>query len=263
MSEVSRRTFLQGVGAMALTPFVQVEEPALILYNGKIWTGDPAHPAAEAVAITDGRFSAIGSNEQVLHLAVGRSQKIDLEHKCVLPGFIDAHTHPIMSGRQLLRMVACDSSSIPQILTALRERAQKTPNGQWVLGFLYDDGKTERALNRQDLDEAVPSHPVLIYHLGGHTAFANSLAFKTASIGDHTVDPLGGHFGKDAVGHLDGRVADNAVGEIEKFFPCSNTPEEGRAAAKLMTKMMITKGITSVSDAPDHSGRMRSMTTVA
>ncbi len=249
MSDLSRRTFLHGVGAMALTPFLQLEEPTLILYNGNIWTGDPAHPAAQAVAVTDGRFTAIGSNEEVLHLAAGRSRKIDLEHKYVLPGFIDAHAHPLSSGRQLLRMVACESSSIPQILTALRQRAQKTQAGHWVLGFLYDDGKTERPLDRHDLDEAVPSNPVLIYHRGGHTAFGNSLAFKTASIDDRTPDPAGGHFGKDASGHLNGRIADNAVGMIDKFIPSTNTPEESREAAKLITKMMTAKGITSVGDA--------------
>ncbi|MEO7004387.1 MAG: amidohydrolase [Acidobacteriaceae bacterium] len=192
---------------------------------------------------------AIGSNQDVLHLAAGRSRKFDLDHKYVFPGFIDAHAHPILSGRQLLRMVACDSSSISHILTVLRQRAQKTPNGQWVLGFLYDDGKTERPLNRRDLDEAVLSHPVLIYHRGGHTAFANSLAFKAASISDRTPDPPGGHFGRDTSGNLNGRVADNGVGLIEKFIPSTNTLEEGREAAKLITKMMTAKGVTSVGDA--------------
>ena len=75
-------------------------------------------------------------------------------------------------------MVACDKNSIEEIQAALRERATKTPDNQWVLGFLYDDGKTPRPLNLHDLDQAVPDHPVLVMHRGGHTVFVNSMALK-------------------------------------------------------------------------------------
>jgi predicted amidohydrolase YtcJ len=86
------------------------------------------------------------------------SRKVDLAGKSVVPGFNDAHAHPCESGVLHLRMVACDMDSIEQIQAALRARAQKTPANDWVLGFLYDDGKTPRPLSRQDLDAAVPDH---------------------------------------------------------------------------------------------------------
>ena len=98
-----------------------------------------------------------------------------------MPGFIDAHTHPSYAGIRHLRWVDCDLRSIAAIQRAIRERAAKTPAGDWVIGFKYDDTKTSegRRLTRQDLDAAAPDHPVFIEHRGGHTAYVNSLALQT------------------------------------------------------------------------------------
>jgi len=139
----------------------------------------------------------VGSNADVLPLASARTRKIDLAFKTVLPGFNDAHAHPVKSGVEHLHKVACDKDSIGKIQAALHERALQTPPGQWVLGFLYDDGKTPRPLNRFDLDEAVRDRPVLVQHRGGHTAFVNSLAFQLAQVNDQTPDPAGGRFEHD------------------------------------------------------------------
>src|SRR5437899_2253732 len=130
-------------------------------------------------------------------------RKIDLGGKTVLPGFIDAHSHPAAAGLSHLRMVDCDLRSISAIQAALRERATKTPAGDWVLGFKYDDTKTEdgRALNISDLDSAVPDHPAHIEHRGGHTVYANSLAFRKAGIDEKTADPPGGKIDRSGRAH--------------------------------------------------------------
>jgi predicted amidohydrolase YtcJ len=244
----TRRNFLAGLGAFALLPLHRTE-PELILYNGNIWTVDPLLPRAQAVAISGGRFMAVGSNDDVLHLAAGRSRKIDLGGKTVLPGFNDAHSHPVESGVEHLRMVACDKNSIPEIQEALRQRAAKTPAGQWVLGFLYDDGKTPRPLSREDLDAAVPDHPVLVRHRGGHTVFVNSMALKLAGVDEKTPDPPGGRFEHDSVGHLTGHVGDRATAVFEKLIAYKPTRDDYRAGAKLISQMMTSKGVTSACDA--------------
>jgi predicted amidohydrolase YtcJ len=249
MSEFSRREFLHGFSGLALLPLLRTQEPELILYNGNIWTVDEKQPRAQAVAISQGRFTAVGSNDDILPLGTIRSRRIDLDGKTVLPGFIDAHAHPVESGRNHLRMLACDLPSISQVVAALKNRSRQTPSGQWVLGFLYDDSKTEHPLTRQDLDGAAPDHPAIVYHRGGHIAFVNSLALKAAGVDEHTPDPEGGRFERDAAGHLTGRVADKAVEAIRKQIPRQDTPEEGRQAVKLITKMMAGKGITSAGDA--------------
>nr|MDQ3315205.1 amidohydrolase family protein [Verrucomicrobiota bacterium] len=188
----SRREFLGQLGAFAVAPalFLERTAPELILYNASVITIDDRHPRAQAIAIADGRFLAVGSNEKVAALATARTTKMNLEGKTIVPGFIDAHTHPAVAGRMHLKEVDCDLRSIDGIKTAIYERASKTPPGEWVLGFKYDDTKTldGRPLNLADLDAAAPEHPVLISHRGGHTAYANSLALKLAHITEATPD---------------------------------------------------------------------------
>ncbi len=175
----TRREFLGSIAAFSLFPLEQ-EKPDLILHNGHMVTMNAADPVAEAVAISRGRFFAVGKNADVMNLAAPGVRKMDLGGKTVLPGFIDAHSHPAMAGVMHLRMVDCDLRSISAIQAALRERATKTPAGEWVLGFKYDDTKTEdgRPLSIADLDSAVPDHPVHIIHRGGHTVYAIPSGFE-------------------------------------------------------------------------------------
>ena len=250
MSETSRRSFLATLGAFTLMP-LEREEPDLILHNGNLWTVDPRAPRAQAVAISDGRFLAVGTNDEILSFATSRSRKVDLGKKTVLPGFIDAHSHPAESGRLHLRQVDCDLRSIKAIQAALRERAAKTPPGEWVLGFKYDDTKTAegRMLTLKDLDDAVPNHPVLVNHRGGHENFVNSLALKAAKVDESTLDPPGGKFDRDSSGHLNGRVIERAEAAFRKVIPSTFTRDDCREGVKLISKMMTKTGITSVGDA--------------
>src|SRR5579864_589996 len=148
----TRRSFLASVSAFAAVPLLARTriEPDAILYNANIWTVDDQLPRAQALAISDGRIFAIGTNDEVLQLASANTRKIDLAWKTVLPGFNDAHSHPIYSGVDHLKKVACDKDSIEAVQQGIHERAQKTPSGQWIEGFLYDDGKTPRPINRHD-----------------------------------------------------------------------------------------------------------------
>ena len=238
----TRRQFLGTLAAVTMFPLEQ-QKVDLILHNGNIWTVDAAQPRAQAVAISRGRFLAVGSDEDVLHLATASVKKFDLGGKTVLPGFIDAHSHPSDAGRLHLRMVDCDLRSIQAIVAALRERAAKTPPGDWVLGFKYDDTKTEegRALTIADLD-AVPDHPVHIQHRGGHTAYANSLAFRKAGIDEKTPDPPGGQISHDATtGKLSGRVAESANDFFGKVIPMKFTRDDCREGVKLISKMLARR----------------------
>ncbi|MBI3404351.1 MAG: amidohydrolase family protein, partial [Acidobacteria bacterium] len=249
MSNPSRREFIYGLGAFALMPTIR-ETPQLILYNGNIHTVDAAQPHAQAVAIADGRFLAVGSNDDIRHLATSLTKQVDLGGKTVVPGFIDAHTHPASSGLLHLQQVDCDLRSIAAIQAAIRERAAKTPAGQWVLGFKYDDTKTSdgRPLNREDLDAAAPNHAVHITHRGGHTAFTNSLAMKLAGIRDDVADPAGGHFQRDAGGRLTGNVRERANEVFDRVIPNAATRADHREGVKIISKMMTRTGVTSVHD---------------
>jgi len=251
MYSKSRREFLGSLGAAALFPW-QGARPQTVLYNGNVLTGDPRRPRAQAIAIADGRFIALGSSREVRAAADARATQVDLGGSTVLPGFIDAHTHPAVAGRMHLRQVDCDLRSIAAIKQAVRERAARTPPGQWVLGFKYDDTKTAegRPLTRADLDEAAPEHPVHVSHRGGHTAYVNSLAFKAAGVTEETPDPPGGRFDRDpATGRLTGKVSEKADDLFDRVIPSAYTRDDYREGVKLISKMMTRAGVTSVHDA--------------
>lgn len=250
----SRRQFIGTLGtslaSLPLLSFGQTE-PDLILHNGDIFTVDAATPRAQAVAIADGRFMAVGTDAEILKLATGRTKKIDLGKKTVLPGFIDAHSHPAMSGVMHLKQVDCDLRSIAEIKAAIRQRATATPAGTWVLGFKYDDTKTSdgRPLTMADLDDAAPNHPVLVNHRGGHTNYGNSMAFKLAGVTDKTPDPQGGSFSRDGSGKLTGIIKESANDMFDHLIPNTISREDRRQGVKIISQMMAKTGVTSVHDA--------------
>jgi hypothetical protein len=258
---ISRRNLVRNAGALAALSLVSHRglalartEPDLILRNGRLITIDPRQPAAEAMAIAGDRILAVGSSAEIDALAVAGTKKIDLGGGTVLPGFIDAHSHPAYSGRRHLRFIDCDLRSIQAIQAAVRERAARTPPGEWVVGFKYDDTKTaeRRFIMREDLDAAAPEHPVYIEHRGGHTAYVNSLAFRRAGIDEQTPDPSGGQFVRNAAtGRLTGRLLERAADNIQPLIPAfgTTTRDEDRAAVKLITQMFARAGITSSTDA--------------
>jgi hypothetical protein len=246
---LSRRDFVGLLGATALS--ASSTEPELILLNGVIHTMDPANPQAEAVAIANSRFLAVGTNAEISAFATSRTKRIDLGKFPAFPGFIDAHMHVAQSGLEHLQSVDTDLPSIAAIKDAIHKRAAQTPAGNWVLGFKYDDTKMAegRPINRQDLDEAAPNNPVYIQHRGGHTAFVNSAALNKADINDQTPNPAGGAYEHGGDGKLTGRVMDNGNAAFRSKIPSTATRSDRRDGVKLITQMLVRAGVTSAHDA--------------
>jgi predicted amidohydrolase YtcJ len=247
----TRREFIGGfLGAAAIASAASVK-PELILYNGNFYTMDPANPRAEAVAIANGRFLAVGSKTEIDSLSSAGAMRVDLGGDTVLPGFIDAHAHGASVGMNHLRNVNCNLPSIAAIQEAIRKRAEKIGPGQWVTGFMYDDTKTKdgRQLTIADLDAAAPNNPVIISHRGGHLSWVNSKALEVADVNDKTPDPHGGAYGHNPDGKLNGRVLERAVAVfIAKNKVAPPTRAERQQAAVLVTKMFVASGITSFHD---------------
>jgi len=259
---LTRRGLLKSAGSLAslsalANPALAAilrQRPELILHNGSFLTMDPRQPQAEAIAIAGGRILAVGSEIDILDFAGVNTRKMDLGGKTVVPGFIDGHCHPAYSGRRHLRLIDCDLRSIAAIQDAVRERAAKTPPGEWVAGFKYDDTKTaeKRFITREDLDAAAPDHPVYVAHRGGHTGYVNSPALAKAGITEKSPDPEGGKFVRDpATGKLTGRLLERAAEIYENTIPAFGTTSRGedRAAIKLITQMFAKAGVTSSTDA--------------
>lgn len=253
----SRREFLRHLGAVAagtgLAPgrWARLERPHTILLNAHVVTMDPSRPRTQAVAVAGERLLAVGANAEIRALASRTTRVIDLGGRTVVPGFIDAHSHPATAGLAHLTSVDCDLRSIAAITDALRARAARTPTGAWVLGFKYDDTKTRegRYLTRADLDAAVPDHPVRVAHRGGHTVFVNSRALAAAGVRDDTPDPPGGRYERDASGAFTGRVVERAMETFARVIPDRTTAEDRRKGVALISQMLAKAGITSVTDA--------------
>ncbi len=248
---INRRQFLRSMGGFALLPLWQ-SGPDLILYNANIMTVDQRKPRAQALATMGDRIFAVGENDPIRSMAVSHTRQMNVEGKTIVPGFIDAHTHPVYAGRYHLRYVDCDLRSIAEIQDAIRKKAANTTRGEWVLGFKYDDTKTKerRFLTRADLDNAAPSHPVYILHRGGHTAYVNSLALQRAGITETTEDPSGGKFERDPnTGKMTGRLLELATDKVQQAIPSVFTRADNQKAAQLITSMMCRSGITSAHDA--------------
>lgn len=247
---LSRRTFIAaalGTGAAALARWDT--HPDAVLYNGAILTMGSRIREVEALALSGSRVLAIGTSAEMLALAASGTRRIDLGGKRVTPGFNDAHSHPGASGVALLTQVPLEMDSIESIKAAIRAKAAATPPGQWVIGFLYDDTKTPRPLDRRDLDAAAPDHPVVVQHRGGHTAFVNSRALKLANIEENTPNPAHGEYFRDAAGRHNGRVAEDAADPILALAIKAPSREEYRKGAALISRQFVSRGITSACEA--------------
>jgi len=227
-------------------------EPDLVVVNGNVFTSDAAQPRAEAFAVKNGRFVAVGSNADVRNLAARRTQILDAERMTVTPGFIDTHCHP--SGVQELYGVNTNLRTVREIQAAIKQKAENSAPEVWVSGFMFDDTKLDRPLTRKDLDEATTEHPVSVAHRGGHTTFYNSKAFALAGITNQTPDPPDGRFFRDSNGELNGRVAENArnvfnrVGKRETFT-AEQQRDRARKGMAHMSKLFNAAGLTSVHNA--------------
>jgi len=263
VTALSRRTLLGGaaaaVGAGAARGFALTDprDADLIVRNARVYTMEPGAPQAQAFAVRDGRIIAVGSNDPVGRLAGKGTELLDARGMTVVPGFIDCHLHP--EGESLLYDVLVGNPyevefvTIDSIVAKLRERAAKTPPGEWVQGMFYDDTKVKdgRPLTRADLDRASSVHPVAVIHRGGHTVFANSKAFALAGITKDTPQPFGGTFDHDANGELNGRVTDNAQDLLWKAgtFPKYSEAEQfarAKAGAAHISKQFARFGLTTV-----------------
>ena len=223
-----------------------------LLRNASIITMDPRRPQAEAVAILDGKFIAVGSAAELTNLVGPNTRVLDLTGKTVLPGFIDAHIHVLNSGIRHVMAADCDLRSIGDIQTALRERASTAPAGEWVQGFKFDDTKTDenRFLFREDLDAVSVHHPIMVAHRAGHVYYLNSAALAAAGFNNETPDPPGGRLGRNPdTGELNGVVYERASDPIRFGLIPPETPEIRREGLRTICRMLNQAGLTSVHDA--------------
>ena len=228
-----------------------------VIKNANVITIDTSRPKAQALAMTHGKFAGVGSNEDMEGLIGPGTKVLDLGGKTVLPGFIDAHIHVLSSGIRHVMAADCDVPTLKQVQAGLKERAGKTPAGQWVQGFKFDDTKTDRTasnegrhLYRDDLDAVTTAHPILVAHRAGHVYYMNTAALEAAGFNDETPDPPGGRLGRDPdTGRLNGMIFERAIDPVRFGLIPVETEEVRREGLRTICGMLNRAGLTSVHDA--------------
>jgi predicted amidohydrolase YtcJ len=241
----------------SLTLFFTVEvdqraagaEAAQTLVVGRIWTGNPAQPWAEAVAVDGDRIAFVGDREEAAKRLGADAKIIDAGDGVVVPGMIDSHIHLIDGGLHLTSVQLRDADTREKFVERIGAFA-KSPrrDGAWISGGDWDHTLWGGELpDRNWIDAVTPATPVWISRLDGHMALANSAAMRAAGVGNDVKDVAGGEIVRDADGRPTGLFKDNAMSLIERAVPPTSLADRLAAAIAAM-EYLNAQGVTAVHD---------------
>ena len=209
---------MSGRLAVALLAALSVAQspavPDVIVHNARIVTVDPRFAIAEAAAILNGRFSAVGPSDAIKRWAGRSTRLIDLEGRTVIPGLIDNHLHSAGGGPGV---DLSGARSIDDVLRAVFARIEQTSAGGLVISnsdWHEAQLKEQRLPLRDDLDPISPSHPVILVR-GGHEYVLNSVALARWKIDERTQTPSGGRISRYPDGRLNGELVDAAKSLVD------------------------------------------------
>jgi predicted amidohydrolase YtcJ len=221
----------------------------LVLTHAAVYTMDPARSWAEAVAVRGGRIVFVGSAQGARAYTGPGTRVLDLSGRMVLPGFQDAHIHPVSGGVELTQ---CDLNDLPDeaaVAAKVRECAAAAKPGDWVVGGgwalpVFAGGIARKAA----LDAITGGRPAYLSAADGHSAWVNTKALAIAGVTAATRDPVNGRIERDEKGEPVGTLREAAMDLVGRHVPAA-TPavrQEGllRALAKL-----AAAGVTSVQEA--------------
>ncbi len=237
--------------ALAALPITAAERPAdLVLFDGAVYTVDAARSSASAVAVRDGRIVYVGDDGGARALAGPGTSVVDLDGVMLLPGFVDAHVHPISGGLELLQCDLHDLASVDALLAKVRQCADAQRDAPWVVGGgwelpLFPGSGPDRRL----LDPIVADRPVALAASDGHSLWVNSKALALAGITGATPDPPSGRIERDReTGEPSGTLRESATALVWDRIPRPSAAELAAALA-LAAELAHRFGITTWVDA--------------
>jgi predicted amidohydrolase YtcJ len=246
------------VAAVVSVPFffaihgtAQQPTTSLTLYrNGHIYTNDPSSPWAQAILVRGEEILAVGDEDEVAALADKGAQIVDLEKHFVMPGFNDAHVHIGGAGEDWVAVRLNGVQNIGELQKRLTEGVAQRKEGEWITGSGWDHTfwPEKKFPNRQQLDAVSPKNPVMLTHISGHVAVANSLALQLAGISKSTKSPAGGEIEKDEKGEPTGMLKEGAaMGLVWTKIPPASA-EHRRRGIELALADLVKYGVTSAQD---------------
>ena len=221
----------------------------LVFLNGAVYTVDAARRWAHAVAVRDGRIVAVGTTDDVVDLRGSSTKVVDLGGRMLVPGFQDAHVHPINGGLDQLRCDLSQDHSLEAYLDRIRAYVSSHPAASWILGGGWSvdvfPGGNPRA---ETLDAVVSDRPAFLPNRDGHGAWVNSRALELAGITKDTPDPYDGRIERDADGTPIGSLHEGAMDLVVPLLP-EPTHEEMVDGLLAAQRYLHSLGITAWQDA--------------
>ncbi|NOX57573.1 MAG: amidohydrolase family protein, partial [Planctomycetes bacterium] len=222
-------------------PFAKERPPTLIIVNGRVWTGVPGAPQAEAVAILNDTIIAVGTSAEVRALANSGTRTIDAKSRRVIPGITDSHTHIVGTGLQLQRIDLRTTRDRTAFVNTIAAAVSKLSPGQWLLGGRYtvDSWADPSPPRKEWIDSVTPGVPVFLTRMDGHQALVNSVALKFAGIDRNGPDdPPGGEIVRDRrTGEPTGILKDSAMNLVDTFVPKESNKVRFKALQLAMKTM--------------------------
>ncbi len=230
---------------IASSAFAQVAD--LVVQNATVYTVDKTKPAANSLAVKDGKFIAVGGD---MKKHIGPSTRvIDAKGAAVIPGLTDAHVHLRGLGDMLETFDLRFVKTREEVAQIVKRAADKLPPGEWVRGRNWDQTNWGGEFpNADDLSKVVNDRPVYLNRVDGHAGWANRKALEIAGITKATQDPPGGQIIRDKDGNPTGILIDRAMGLVTRKVPAL-TYEQVKRRLKLAAEASVRLGLTTVHDA--------------
>ncbi len=221
------------------------DPPDLIIHHAKVFTADPAHRSAEAVAIRGNRIVAVGTDAEVTALAGDRTKRVDAGGRVVVPGFNDAHTHqgPRPEGFSLSLE---DDPTWALTSAGIVNATEESSSDPWIYGTIGPKLLADPAVTAKALDKVSGNRKVILDSWTGHGQIFSSAAMSALHIRDNATDPPGGWYERDASQHLTGKMFEYAGWNAERRLADSVSDDEAIEALKSYSDQALAFGITSI-----------------
>ena len=233
---------------LTITPLFAVD---LIFFDGHIVTMDEKNPSIEAVAIHNGIISSIGKKDDIMKLRSWNTKVVNLRGKTLMPGFIEAHCHPIATAvlNQVIDISGFHFNSRSEILKTVKSAVKEASPGEWVLAFGWDPVLVSdlHKPTLAELDSISKDTPIFILTQMMHHAYVNTAVYESAGITIDTPNPIGGgEFQKDSQGNLNGVIYEFSALQ----YVLDKMPKTPQGTAELLLNLQYTKyakaGYTSI-----------------
>ncbi len=253
---LNRRMLLIVACLAALVAPLAAQQPApdTILFNGKIFTSDAAHPYVQALAIRGERIVATGDSRKIQALAGPRTRRIDLGGRVVIPGINDAHNHlgdNVAPANAIDLELKTQDPAWPEIRDALSAKVAAASKGTIIQATIGPKCFHDVEITRDSLDKIAPDDPVFLGTLTGHAYIMNSAALAKVGIHEDQRDPMGGRYERSADGRLTGVVREYAALRVDRSFV--GLASEATALKEMHDVLLQAAkwGMTSIQDMSD------------